>query len=90
MGEWGKIGGGAGKSMNPFHFLKKHQNRCTLIVNDEGSDDVTNEVILCVRNLMKDLANMSGLSLAHWVTTHLSALFYTVMPLLTTVNRYLE
>jgi hypothetical protein len=38
---------------------------------------------------MKDLANMSGLSLAHWVTTHLSALFYTVMPLLTTVNNYL-
>ncbi len=43
-----------------------------------------------VRNLMKDLANMSGLSLAHWVTTHLSTLFYTVMPLLTTVNNYLE
>jgi hypothetical protein len=43
-----------------------------------------------VRNLMKDLANMSGLSLAHWVTTHLSTLFYTVMPLLTTVNHYLE
>ncbi len=56
-----------------------------------GNDLTTSQwgYFVCVRNLMKDLANMSGLSLAHWVTTHLSTLFYTVMPLLTTVNHYL-
>ena len=34
---------------------------------------------------MKDLTNMSGLSLTHWVSSHLSTLTYTVMPTMTTV-----
>jgi hypothetical protein len=35
--------------VNPFHFLKKHQNRCTLVwgrgvpISDEGTDIV----VLC-------------------------------------------
>jgi hypothetical protein len=36
---------------------------------------------------MKDLTNMSGLSLSHWANSHLSSLFYTVMPLMTTVGQ---